>query len=50
MQIIFAEIFVPQDFTIRLPLGLVDPQTRVAYAFPPNVQGIINPKPLELGG
>ena len=26
IQIIFAEIFVPQDFTIRL---LLDPQTRV---------------------
>ena len=29
MQIIFAEIFVPQDFTKRLLLGSVDPQTRV---------------------
>ena len=32
MQIIFADIFVPQDFTIRLLLGLVDPQTRVSEA------------------
>ena len=31
MQIIFAEIFVPQDFTIRLLLGSVDPQTCVLW-------------------
>ena len=29
MQIIFAEIFVPQDFTIRLRLSSVDPKTCV---------------------
>ena len=29
MQIIFAEIFVPPDFTIRLLLGSVDPQAHV---------------------
>ena len=33
MQIIFDEIFVPQDFTIRLLLGSVDPQTRVPRCF-----------------
>ena len=31
MQIIFADIFVPQDFTMRLLLGSVDPQTCVAH-------------------
>ena len=29
MQIVFAEILVPQDFTIRLLLGSVVPQGRV---------------------
>ena len=37
MQIIFAEIFVPKDFTIRLLLGSVDPQTRIKrYSGVPN--------------
>ena len=29
IQLTFAEIFVPQDFTIRLLLGSVEPQTHV---------------------
>ena len=29
IQLIFAEIFVPQDFTIKLLLGSVEPQTHV---------------------
>ena len=33
MEIIVAEIFVPQDFTIRRLLGSVDPQTCVTDYF-----------------
>ena len=29
IQLTFAEIFVPQDFTIKLLLGSVEPQTHV---------------------
>ena len=31
IQLTFAEIFVPQDFTIRLLLGSVEPQTHVSF-------------------
>ena len=31
MQIILAEIIVPQDFTKRLLLGSVNPHTRVSH-------------------
>ena len=33
MQILFPEIFVPKDFTIRLLLGSVDTQTHVGWYF-----------------
>ena len=33
IQLTFAEIFVPQDFTIKLLLGSVEPQTHVIYKY-----------------
>ena len=36
IQLTFAEIFVPQNFTIKLLLGSVEPQTHVLEDFRQN--------------